>query len=628
MKMRTYRLRRLAGMLESSAVVLFFYQALRATFSLLFGVVYDTGGGTGPVPMSKAGLLFGAFALALLAPAIAPRKLGPRRAGRFVAALIVFLARIALTLDDPQQRLAASMLIVAGAGVYLATRLREAPWDVLRALVFGLVLDQVLRAFGHTFDVSLRPSWWFVQIGLSLALCLLAFWLFLRRLPAGTETAVSQGLLGGVAWGGWLFLETSLLAFPNAVARWSGVSYAVATPLLLAVTLLLLMEGGRWTAAWGRPARFATWLVLLACLAAGYLLSGPMAFVSLLLAQGVALILLPHFLQSQEGKGDFMGIALALGGIVTLFLGVAYALAFTYAYTVALMRDTGLFVFSLAGILAGLPSLRRSLLPDQPPPLVESSWAGASSLSLVLLVTFVVWPRAPRPPAEGGQLRAATYNMHYGYDSAWHVSLEAQAETIEASGADVVALQEVDTGRPTSYMVDHALWLGRRLGMHAVYLPAVEHLTGIALLSRYPILESQTLLLPSDLERTGIIWAALDAGAAPVNAFAVWLGLTPAERAQQLDAALPFLDTHPGPAVFGGDFNATPDSPVYARIEAAGFKDPFVALGLSAPPTCPSTGPYKRIDFVWLRDLKPVDAGVPGSLASDHRPVVVEVTLP
>ena len=189
-------------------------------------------------------------------------------------------------------------------------------------------------------------------------------------------------------------------------------------------------------------------------------------------------------------------------------------------------------------------------------------------------------------------------------------------------------MQEVDTGRPTSYMIDDALWLGQRLGMDSVYLPTVEHLTGIALLSRYPILDARTLLLPSHLEQTGVIWAGLDTGGTPVNAFAIWLGLTPAERARQLDAALPFLAAHPGPAVFGGDFNASPDAPVYARIQDAGFEDPFFVLGLSAPPTSPSTGPYERIDYVWLRDLKPVDAQVPGSLASDHGPVVVEATLP
>jgi endonuclease/exonuclease/phosphatase (EEP) superfamily protein YafD len=164
--------------------------------------------------------------------------------------------------------------------------------------------------------------------------------------------------------------------------------------------------------------------------------------------------------------------------------------------------------------------------------------------------------------------------------------------------------------------------------MEAVYLPTLEHLTGIALLSRYPVLDSETLLLPSELEQTGIIWAELDVGGTPVNAFAIWMGLEPEERARQLDAALPFLAAHPGPAAFGGDFNSTPDSPVYARIADAGWVDPFADLGLGSVPTDPAIDPRKRIDFVWLRGLTPVDAQVLDSTASDHRLVVIEARLP
>jgi len=194
----------------------------------------------------------------------------------------------------------------------------------------------------------------------------------------------------------------------------------------------------------------------------------------------------------------------------------------------------------------------------------------------------------------------------------------------------VVALQEVDTGRLTSYGVDNALWLSRRLGMKVVYLPAVERLTGIALLSRLPIETSQTRLLTSQLEQTGIIRARLRVGDRALNAYAVWMGLTPEERAAQLTDALAFVaeadaDT---PAIWGGDFNSTPDSPIHERIAQAGFVDPFIELGLGPAPTDPADDPKKRIDFVWLRGLAPVDGEVPDSQASDHLMVVVEGALP
>ena len=56
--------------------------------------------------------------------------------------------------------------------------------------------------------------------------------------------------------------------------------------------------------------------------------------------------------------------------------------------------------------------------------------------------------------------------------------------------------------------------------------------------------------------------------------------------------------------------------------------DPFVILELDSPPTDPAVHPEKRIDFVWLRELTPLEAQVLDSTASDHRMVVVEVALP
>jgi endonuclease/exonuclease/phosphatase (EEP) superfamily protein YafD len=67
---------------------------------------------------------------------------------------------------------------------------------------------------------------------------------------------------------------------------------------------------------------------------------------------------------------------------------------------------------------------------------------------------------------------------------------------------------------------------------------------------------------------------------------------------------------------------------VAAKIEQAGFEDPFTTLGIDPPPlTDPAIDPTKRIDVVWLRDLTPRGARVSQSLASDHRMVVVDVQV-
>ncbi len=653
------RLLRLVRLVETAAVLLFFYQALRALFSLLFGLIYDALF-AGQVSMAVVGGVMAVVILALLAPlvarwtAAAPRSIVTRRLALLAGAVVVFLARIALTFDHFELRLAASILIVAATGFYLAVRLPGDRGHTAYALVLALVADQLLRAAGHTLDPTLRPAWWRDQVLVSLGLCLVSAGLAWRQQPEETGAGPRLGL-SGLVWGGWLFLQTALLSFPNALARWSGEGYllfALSWPFIL---LLTLLGSDLWRTRRGWSDGLLILVVLLGGLAAGYLLDGTVAFLGLLLAHLAATIALFSTFSGQEREGpegDHRGPepALALGNVLFLFLHLAYAFTFTYAYTLDLFRGLGLPVFALAALLVGVPLLRLPPTAGRASRPSIARWftvcgSGVLVIAWILLVTA---PQPHRTPVADGSFRAMTYNIHYGYDDQWRMRLVDQALAIEASGADVVMLQEVDTGRPTSYMIDNALWLAHRLDMQAVYLSTIEHLTGIALLSRYPVSESQTLLLPSELEQTGIIWAKLDAAGSqaqmtvPINAFGTWLGLEPEERARQLDAALPFLadprgsaadpngsTADPsGPAVFGGDFNATPDSPIYARIAGAGFVDPFLALGLDPPPTAPAVNPSKRIDFVWLRDLEPLAARVLDSTASDHRPVVVEAALP
>ena len=624
---RTYRL---AGLIEAMAISLFFYQALRVLFSVLFGFIYDALFDES-LSLGIVGLILAVLVLALLAPLAAPRRSRGRRGAMAGAALAVFIARLPLTFNEPVVRLVASIVIIAGAGLYLVTALRSRPKTMVEGLILGLVLDQVLRVAGHTFDITLHPGWWPGQAVLSLTLCLLALWLYGRRQEETVGTAAPPGLSVGLVWGGWLFLESSLLAFPNAMARWSGEGYqlfALASPLIL----LLIWLGSRlWRTRWRWFDGGLVLVTLCVGLALGYVLSGAFAAVGLLLAQLAAMVALLSALWAPNPQGgDSLGVALSLGNILYLVLSFVYAFTFTYAYTLELFRDMGLTVFLIAGVLTGIPLLILPAVKERVPWPSLARWLVALAGGLILAAFVLVIEGDPWQPSQMAtdSLRAATYNIHYGYDGEWHLSLEAQAQAIERSGADVVMLQEVDTARPTSYMIDNAMWLAQRLEMTEIYLPTMEHLTGIALLSRHPIRYTETLLLPSELEQTGIIWTELDVGGRPVNAAATWLGLEADERARQLDTALMLVTVHPGPALFGGDLNSTPDSLVYARIAAAGFMDPFVVLDLDSPPTSPAVNPAHRIDFVWMRSLVPIQAEVLDATASDHRLVVVEAALP
>lgn len=612
---------------EAAAVVLFVLQALRVFYAMLFARVYDAlidGEGLGAL------IVAGAVTLAMLVmPLLWPRRPGRARAGLCLSAIACALARVPLSVDWPAMRLLAAATVLGFSGIYVAGLGRLRPRILAPALAMGSFVDQLLRALGHTYDLGLRPWWWPVQLALSLAVVGLA----LRLAKGEGEEQVSlaereeAGFLAGISYGAALFLLSSLLALPNAAARWTSSSYAGMVACQMVLSTLPLWPGlWRWLAR-GELLRsfYATLLAIsLALLGLAFADQGRAGVSSVAMVATVAIfwLLLPQSLRSGS-RGGRVGVA--AGMLILLLLGVAHAFSYTYAYTLEQFRGAGLPTFLLAVALALGPSLwpgrARGGSPVGVLPGGWSPWLAAGLLGW-LWACLVAVPRPPGLLATTEVIRLGTYNIHYGYDAHWHLSIEEQARTIEESGADLVALQEVDAGRLTSFGIDDALWLGRRLGMREIYLPTVEHTTGIALLSRLDFTEAEGRLLPSVDEPTGILGVKVIVGGAPLKAYGIWLGLSPEERAAQLTGALAFIGS--GRVSLAGDMNATPDSPVYSTMISHQFVDPFVAGGFPPGPTAPAESPQERIDYVWLRGLAPTGARVMDSIASDHRMVVVQ----
>ena len=616
MENRTWRL------LEASAVLLFALQAIRVIFAMLFAALYDA---MFDMEGMRALLISAGLVVAMLAmPALAPVRAPTALTGLRVAAVLAALMRTLLAVDIPLVRMAAASLTLGLVGIYVASLLSVRAATLAPALGLALAADQLLRALGHTYDPSLWPWWGAVQLVLTLAIILLAE----RRLrweepPAQPDQA---GWTAGLALGAALFLFSSLLALPNAAARWTGSSYAFMASTLLAVALLSLSpRAAHLRSLLGletRRARLIAATLLLVGLAVAYYLKGFPAALGLMAA---ALALYATLPASLSGGRSGARLGVILGLLVLVLLSALHGLAFTYAYTLELFKGIGVVAFLLGAAILLAPALCRApQVVGQPAGPRGRTWpALAAGATVWLLAT--AWAIGPRPALKPtvDTLRIATYNIHYGFNTHWNLSLEGQAQAIVRSQADVVVLQEVDTGRLTSFGIDNAEWLARRLGMVAVYQPTVEHTTGIALLTRLRLAESGGQLLPSVEEPTGIVRGTVLLGGAPVRVYSIWLGLSEAERARQLSAALSFIGT--GRAILGGDMNAEPDSPVYARMLQAGFEDPFVALGGEPPPTDPAINPHKRIDYVWVRGATPIEARVLDSLASDHRLVVVGI---
>lgn len=236
-------------------------------------------------------------------------------------------------------------------------------------------------------------------------------------------------------------------------------------------------------------------------------------------------------------------------------------------------------------------------------------------------------PKGGRPP-----LRVLSYNIHHGAGVDEKLDLARIARVIAESGADLVALQEVDQNARRTGVKDQAREFERLTGLTASFGKAMDFEGGAygqALLSRWGLkdFEVHPLPNPSGREPRMAISARVRPPGWPEFRFAgTHLDHVRDDR-DRWEQAGRLIEIFGGsePTVLVGDFNARPDSRVMQRL-LAGWED--AARG-NPEPTIPAESPRERIDYVLLRPAAfwtVRDIRVwPEAAASDHRPVLVEV---
>ncbi|KRF28779.1 endonuclease/exonuclease/phosphatase family protein [Phycicoccus sp. Soil802] len=237
-------------------------------------------------------------------------------------------------------------------------------------------------------------------------------------------------------------------------------------------------------------------------------------------------------------------------------------------------------------------------------------------------------------------LTLLSYNIHGGVGLDGALDLERIAEVVDDSGADVVALQEVDRfRREQSAFEDQPGRLAQRLGMHLAYAanlddepahpgaPRAQY--GTALLSRLPLESSTNALLPcfEGSEQRGLLESTVVVDGQPLRVLGTHLQWdSETERTRQAEAIVAALDDRP--VVLLGDLNTTPGSPAY-RCLAARLEDAWTLVGEGEGHTFDADPPPRRIDYVWVGGgVRAVTAQVLPSVASDHSALRVEVSVP
>lgn len=227
-------------------------------------------------------------------------------------------------------------------------------------------------------------------------------------------------------------------------------------------------------------------------------------------------------------------------------------------------------------------------------------------------------------------MRLLTWNVRGGR----RPDLGVIASVIESSGADVVALQEVQE-RQARRLADR---LSLRCSWERKHRPLRRRAEGQAILSAGMQFDVVCHVLrggwPWSWRRRIALAATVDADGVDVRVACAHLASGDAEMAR-IEESIRLLDAvrREDRVAVAGDLNALATSAVVQRFAHAGFVDPWSVLGLGRRGTCRGDEqPPRQLDHILVRDGEPVAMEVLERVGSwdlwdvsDHLPVVALV---
>ena len=251
----------------------------------------------------------------------------------------------------------------------------------------------------------------------------------------------------------------------------------------------------------------------------------------------------------------------------------------------------------------------------------------------LILIATLAFAALHASAQQSDTLKLMTYNIRFGELA----SMEAIADYITSEQSDIVALQECDwnTHRgnvPHQNGVEFINELAYHTGMFGIYGKAINFsggYYGIGLLSRYPILSYERVLLPNDgkTEQRVMLVANIELPSGEVITFVnTHLEVKTAElRVEQIGFINQYLKDVTSAIFLAGDMNASSES------EEIGLLNEGWQALTDMDSTFPSSAPRIKLDYIYVRkggevQLLSTEAR-PEILLSDHLPVVSTVVL-
>lgn len=236
----------------------------------------------------------------------------------------------------------------------------------------------------------------------------------------------------------------------------------------------------------------------------------------------------------------------------------------------------------------------------------------------------------PRAKSRKSDLRLVSYNIAHGW-----IDIEGVRKILWKEDADIICLQESATD-PKEFEAST-----KRLAEKLGYKHFVQE-SHNGILSRYPMQLTNVIDVPTKWPTKKFPEVVVSTPQGKVRVICVhlepsWIAGWPPDlsnwnavlskvvrdRRSQAEMVLARVRESKEPVIVAGDFNGPPYTEVPTRFRAE-MTDSFAAVGSGCGMTLLPKLPYQRIDFAFVRGLKPMFAEVIDSNASDHQAVAFE----
>ncbi len=215
------------------------------------------------------------------------------------------------------------------------------------------------------------------------------------------------------------------------------------------------------------------------------------------------------------------------------------------------------------------------------------------------------------------------------------IDFDIMEDTIRKCGADIVGMQEMYKKGVGSVRLPQAEHLAERLGFYHYFASALcpkdGNDYGNALISRYPILEAETIMIPNPVEKKYhgyyetrcLLKAKLDV-AGGLTVLVGHFGLNPDEHENAVDTVLANMADER--CVLMGDFNMQPENEILNPIRERLYD---TAEKFDGPKrSWPSDDPTMKIDYIFTsKDMQVLSADIPAIVSSDHRPHIATIEI-